>query len=92
MTPHDVSPIQQLNSDGRTWAAWLQLELELDPAPILQLAAASEFPKLATAPTPAAGDGFLGKPLAQRCPLCGAALVHVDVGEQCAKCGAVVDL
>lgn len=72
------SPIQQSNTERKTWAAWLQLELELDPAPILQLAAA--------------GDVFLGKPLAQRCPLCGAALVHVDVGEQCTRCGAVVDL
>ena len=70
---------------GTPRAAWLQLELELDPGPILQLAAA--------APTVApAGDVFLGKPLAQRCPLCGAALVHVDVGEQCTRCGAVVDL
>jgi len=61
----------------------LQLELELDPAPILQLAAAAEFPQLAAA---------AGRRLAQRCPLCGAALVHVDVGEQCTRCGAVVDL
>ncbi len=33
-----------------------------------------------------------GRLLAQRCPMCGAALVHVDVGEQCTRCGAVVDL
>lgn len=55
---------------------WVQLAFD-DPAPILQLAA---------------GDVFLGKHLLQRCPLCGAALVHVDVGEQCTRCGAVVDL
>ena len=86
MNTLDVSPIQQLNTtEDRAIAFWLQLELELDPGPILQLAAA--------APTAApAGDVFLGKPLAQRCPLCGAALVHVDVGEQRTRCGAVVDL
>jgi hypothetical protein len=35
---------------------------------------------------------FLRKHLEQRCPMCGAALVHVDVGEQCTRCGVVVDL
>ena len=65
----------QLNSD-RPLAGWRQLAMELDPAPIVQLA-------------PTAAGGRL---LAQRCPLCGAALVHVDIGEQCTRCGAVVDL
>jgi hypothetical protein len=60
---------------------WLQLAMVFDdPAPIVQLAA----------PSPTAPAG--GRLLAQRCPMCGAALVHVDVGEQCTRCGVVVDL
>lgn len=59
---------------------WLQLAMTFDdPAPIVQLAA----------PASTAARGRL---LAQRCPMCGAALVHVDIGEQCTRCGAVVDL
>lgn len=37
--------------------------------------------------------GQLGRrpALAQRCPACGAPLIHVDIGQRCARCGALVD-
>lgn len=74
------SPIQQSNSDSRTWAAWVQLAMSLDdPAPIVHFAAS-------------ASTAARGRLLAQRCPMCGATLAHVDIGEQCTRCGAVVDL
>lgn len=71
----------QVQTQSTQLNSWRQLAMTFDdPAPIVQLAA--------PAPTAAAR----GRLLALRCPMCGAALVHVDIGEQCTRCGAVVDL
>jgi hypothetical protein len=84
--PQNNDSRSQLNSisDQRVdLAAWLQLELELEPAPVLVLAASS----CAVSPWAVAAAPV-------RCPMCGAALVHV-IGSglcDCPRCGAVVDL